>query len=57
MNNIVLTGVLQNFNQKSNGRIYPNDVFDKAVREFNKKLLKIQRKEKLEKINKNHNKN
>ena len=51
MNNIILTGVL--ISQKTHcGRIYPKESFDKAMREYNKKIVRKQRKEKLEKINK-----
>jgi hypothetical protein len=54
MNNIILTGVLQQIPYgliDSRSRIYPKDVFDKACREYEQKILKQKRMEKLNKIN------
>lgn len=49
---IILTGVLQRFDGKHNGRIYPSDVFIKYTREYEIKLKKEERIKKLQKINK-----
>ena len=49
-----LSGILMEFNKPNkNGRIYPKDVFEKAIKEYNLRIIKKQRKEKLEKLNEN----
>jgi hypothetical protein len=44
---IILKGVLQTFDNKHNGRIYPEDIFTKAYKESVRKLI---RKKKIKKI-------
>lgn len=58
MDNIILTGILQKIPHNlidCRSRIYPKEVFDKALKELEQKLLKKTRKEKLEKINERNN--
>ena len=47
MREIILEGVLQTFDNKHNGRIYPEDFFTKAYKESVRKLI---RKKKIKKI-------
>ena len=50
MSKYILKGVIQTFDYKSNGRIYPESVFDKTYWDYIK-ILKIQsRKDKIKKI-------
>ncbi len=48
---LYLTGLFQTFN-KTNGRIYDKEVFIKYVRQYEIKLKKEERIQKLQKINK-----
>lgn len=54
-NNIVLIGELGTIMSpgviNKNGHVYTKEVFDKAMREYNKRMIKEQRLEKLKKIN------
>ena len=50
-NEIILTGVFHDFNNHSNGRIYPKSVIEKAISDYYRKIRIKLRKEKLEKIN------
>lgn len=48
---VTLTGKLIEFDKpNSNCHIYPREAFEKAVRDYNAKILKEERKNKLEKI-------
>ena len=51
MSNIILEGVLQTFDKKHNGRIYPKESFDKAMKHvYNESVRKLIRKKKINKI-------
>jgi hypothetical protein len=47
MSNIIIEGVLQKFNNKHNGRIYPKEAFKKIFRDDVRKLI---RKKKIKKL-------
>ena len=49
---IILTGFFHDFSANLNGRIYPKSVMEKALEDYNRKIIIEQRKQKLEKINK-----
>ena len=51
MSNIILEGVLQTFDKKHNGRIYPKESFDKAMKHvYNESVRKLIRKKKINKL-------
>lgn len=54
-NNIVLTGELGTIMSPGvinrNGHVYTKECFEKAMRDYNKKMIKEQRLKKLKKIN------
>jgi hypothetical protein len=51
---MVISGKLLKFDKpNSNCHIYPKEVFEKAIRDYNGRILKKKRKEKIEKLNKN----
>ncbi len=47
MSELILKGVIQKFDYKSNGRIYPKDIFEKAYKDSVRKLI---RKKKIRKL-------
>jgi len=47
MSKIILEGVLQTFDNKHNGRTYPEDIFQKAYKDSVRKLI---RKKKIKKL-------
>ena len=47
MGNIILEGVLQTFDYKHNGRIYPTEAFNKVYKDSVRKLI---RKKKINKL-------
>lgn len=50
---IVVSGMLVNLNNSTpnkNGRIYPKDVFENAVKDFQNRILLEDRKKKIDKI-------
>ena len=50
MSELILKGVIQTFDYKSNGRTYPKEIFEKAYWDY-VKILKIQsRKDKINKL-------
>jgi len=54
---ITLKGVLVRCNNStSGGRIYPREAMTAAIREYELKIIRSQRKKKIEKINKNNEK-
>jgi hypothetical protein len=51
MDKMILEGVLQKFDNKHNGRIYPKDIFDREVTKIYKKSVrKLIRKKKINNI-------
>lgn len=51
---MVISGKLLEFDKPdSNGHIYPKEVFEKAIRDYNSRIIQRERKKKLEKLNKN----
>lgn len=52
---IVLQGVLQDFNYKSNGRIYSKETFDKHIKELEQRIKIEERYKKIIKLKNNIN--
>ena len=54
MSKIILEGVLQTFDNKHNGRMYPKDIFDKAasfaMATYKDSVRKLIRKKKIRKL-------
>lgn len=50
MGKYILEGVLQTFDNKHNGRIYPKEVFDEAYRDAVRKIRRRVRKEKIKRL-------
>ena len=54
-NKIVLTGVLQNFDYKSNSRVYSKELYDKYLIELEDRIKQEERYKKIKKLKDNVN--